>query len=227
MKKKNIAVISSVVALIAVATVGVTLARGSAESKNNTEHISEYALSVSAAPDKTEKTAGKVTPGGELVSPYAVINDQDGNAYDVYVRASVYHYFETKDDRELSSAVADLYVMVDGEKVLLPTDIASYEDQNADLLADWIIAYSDDEQVVMYYKHPVKQNEVTSNFLDGVSFSPEMDNEYKDCSYKVEAEINAVQVNAGEAAIASELGVYVTLDEDGNIVKVSEEKEAE
>jgi hypothetical protein len=100
------------------------------------------------------------------------------------------------------------------------------EVEPGDVVNGWIVASVDEEEIVLFYTKPVDVGQATTPFIDGVTFAENLDNRYTQVTYNLDFEVTAVQTVSGEAAFASSFGVFPVLDENGNIVSVSEEKPA-
>ena len=232
MKKKYITLgVVGVLALLT--TVGGTLAALNTDTKGGvgaaTAGISLENIGIDITEDTkvTQKMeATGMTPGGEWKNPYrAVCNTAEGG-YSVYAKVVVDRYWTegTENDTEgtyadISSEVTEAYVSGTGSKTVYN---AVEEEAKQYILNDWIVTYADDEQMILYYRKPLKSGESSSDFLTGIRFLPEMGNAYADKDYHMDITVTAVQANNSEDAIAAELGVFPTFDGKGNMTWVSE-----
>ena len=219
--KKKLILMCIAGALVMTAVIGGTLAGFNTETKSkgvtditvSTLGIKMLGDSDSEEPDATAKADGKdikVVPGGDTVIQHNIVNDVEGG-YDLYTRVTIDKKW--KDDSSL-----------DPEKIRV---YAGEGDSKKELLAgntinNWVVWYSDAEQVVMYYTKPLASGEATANFIDSISFSADMKNEYADAQVELAFSADAVQVIAAEDSIPSEWGVYPEFNENGEITKIVE-----
>ncbi|MEE1078907.1 MAG: hypothetical protein UIC64_07630 [Agathobacter sp.] len=225
MKKKYLLLLG-VVTLVAVAAVGGTLASGNRESKKAYQEISERSLGITIVDEETVEGDGKVDldvlPGTTQDLNYTIMNDE-ANGYDLYAKVNIFYGWKDENlssVEQLQTSIEKEYITLSlaGEK--LPME-ASYETPKK--VGDWIITYSDGEQLEMYYSKPLSYG-ASVGFLDSISFSSLMGNEYADQEINFEVDVKAVQVNNSLDAIAAEWGVYPQISEDGTITSISENR---
>lgn len=208
--------------LAAAAAVAATAAGGSLAALNTTTEnnagaattgISLKDIGISVA-NATGTVGGDVAtnPGGEWDNATSFVTNTMTGGYTVYTKVVIDHRFDDLDSDMAFAYIGDSY------------ETGTVLDEDAETVNDWIVFYADDEQTVMYYTKPLAPGESTTDFLDGIYFSPEMGNDYAGASYSVDITVTAVQYDNGYGAIASELGVFPTFDEDGNITAVSERR---
>lgn len=223
MKKKYLALVLAL-GVVAVAGVGGSLAARSDESAKITEVISEKTLGV--AEKSNIQTDIKANPGADVDLNYSVVNDGGENnsngSYDIYTKVYVYYGFDDVDND--GDSPVKFFLNDNGNKIELKDYITSYDEQYS--IGKWIIAYYDDEQIVMYYTSPLKEGEQSTEFLSSMSFETTMGNEYSQKNFYIDTSVDAVQKNMAESAIAAEWGVYPQFDADGNITYVSEVDES-
>jgi hypothetical protein len=232
MKKKYI--LMGAAAVVAVSTVvGGTLAALNTNTENGAG-AAETGISlknigiafVSAGEEGTEIT--EHLPGGSWSNPQSSVINSVENGYSIYAKVEIDRYWSKNDDNGekyldyAADNMAKAYIgeSYTGTESQLPLQIDGQEE--AYIVNDWLVGYADDEQIVMYYTKPLAEGEQSSDFLSGIYFAPEMDNSYTNTTYHVDITVTAVQANNGADAIAAELGVFPSFDDEGNIIAVSE-----
>lgn len=215
--------------LIAVALIGGTMAANNAQTSQAAEaDISVNGLKggievSSEDPVFAENSDVTATPGGDYDLSLNAVNAGGDLDYASYFKAVIYKEWKDSnknyiDPVESEDVIEDL-VRIDD----------TYLDETVkagDIINGWIVGSVDEEEVVLYYTKPVAVGEATTPFIDGVRFSESLSNRYTGASYNLKYEVTAVQTVSGEAAFASSFGVFPVIDENGNIVSVSEEKPA-
>lgn len=235
MKKKYITLGVAGV-LILLTTVGGTLAALNTDTEGGagaaTAGISLENIAIDITGDAKitrELYTADLVPGGVWQNPYHAVCNTAADGYTIYAKVVVDRYWTERTEGEtpgeyadISSEVAEAYVGRDGEQIydMVDTETEQY------VLNDWIVTYADEEQMVLYYRKPLKSGECSSDFLTGILFRPEMGNAYADKEYHIEITATAVQANNSKDAIAAELGVFPAFDEEGNLTWVSESRPA-
>ena len=211
-KKKYLLMLTTAVVAVT-ALIGGTMATKSDYSSSIIEKISERSLKVKTVSDIDDDI--KIMPGGESEVSYKVKNV---GGYDVY--AKVYVIFDWEQNNKEAKIDKDedmlsLYINTGNKKnanyVEIPKNgsdvyIGSYDEQIK--VGDWIVTYYDNEQLQMYYTKPISSDSQSQDFLSMISCNSDMDNKYSKAKLNIETEVNAVQVNNEEDAIAAEWGVY-------------------
>ena len=212
--------------LIAVALIGGTMAANNAQ----TSQAAEAEISVSNLtggievssedPVFAENSDVTATPGGDYDLSLNAVNAGGDLDYASYFKAVIY--------KEWNDANGEYIDPVESEAItedrIRIGDTYLDEVEPGDKVNDWIVASVDEEEIVLYYTKPVDVGEATTPFIDGVTFAENLNNRYTQASYHLDFVVTAVQTVSGEAAFASSFGVFPELDENGNIVSVSEEK---
>ena len=222
--KKKYQVLMLALTAAAAAGAGGSLALNTAESAKVTKTISEKTLGVTE--NAKIQTDLKVNPGDVAELDYSVLNDggehSAGGSYDIYTKVNVYYGFDGADVKENKpdDAAVKLNIETDGTNITLDKYVDSYEKQYR--AGDWIIAYFDDEQIVMYGVRPLEKGEKSNDFLSSIKFDPSIGNEYSGSKFTIETTVDAVQKDNAKAAIAAEWGVFPEFDDNGNITYISE-----
>ena len=214
--------------LIAVALIGGTMAANNAQTSQAAEaDISVNGLKGGIEVSSEDPVFAKnsdvtATPGGDYDLSLNAVNAGGDLDYASYFKAVIY--------KEWNDANGDYIDPVESEAITEDRvrigDTYLDEVEPGDVVNGWIVASVDEEEIVLFYTKPVDVGQATTPFIDGVTFAENLDNRYTQATYNLDFEVTAVQTVSGEAAFASSFGVYPVIDENGNIVSVSEEKPA-
>lgn len=205
LKKKYLLLLAAAGLIAATAMVG-TFASGYVESGTVLQNISEKSLGISVLSGDTKNNGSttseiKVVPGGTTSLDYRVLNDRKGG-YDLYTRVTV-HYGWSKDTLvDAEAKKSHVVLKMNGKAYPL---VKSYENQIK--IGDWIVAYCDSEEAVLYYSKPLAYGE-TASFLDEITFDTDMGNQYADAHFLLDIDAAAVQADNSDDAIAAEWGVF-------------------
>lgn len=214
--KKKLILMCVAGALAMTAIIGGTLAgfNTSTESKGVT-NITVKALGIemmgtNVEDANTEEVSGvKGTPGGDMTLQQSVQNNVS-EGYTLYTRVTIDKKW---DNTSLDASKIRLYVGSGENKVELLAGT---------VINDWIVWYSDAEQVIMYYTKPLAAGMTSTDFINSVSFEADMDNTYADANASITFSADAVQEIAAADAMPSEWGVYPTFGENGAITSIEE-----
>ena len=214
--------------LIAVALIGGTMAANNAQTSQAAEaDISVNGLKGGIEVSSEDPVFAKnsdvtATPGGDYDLSLNAVNAGGDLDYASYFKAVIY--------KEWNDANGDYIDPVESEAITEDRvrigDTYLDDVEPGDVVNGWIVASVDEEEIVLFYTKPVDVGQATTPFIDGVTFAENLDNRYTQATYNLDFEVTAVQTASGEAAFASSFGVYPVIDENGNIVSVSEEKPA-
>ena len=213
--------------LIAVALIGGTMAANNAQTSQAAEaEISVNGLKggievSSEDPVFAENSDVTATPGGDYDLSLNAVNAGGDLDYASYFKAVIYK--EWNDANGYIDPVESEAITEDRVRI---GDTYLDEVEPGDVVNGWIVASVDEEEIVLFYTKPVDVGQATTPFIDGVTFAENLNNRYTQATYNLDFEVTAVQTASGEAAFASSFGVYPVIDENGNIVSVSEEKPA-
>ena len=228
--KRNYMIAGVGAILVAFGLIGGTMAANNAKTSDAAEaKISVNNLDSEMEVGSTDKVFDKesgfaATPGGDYEISRCVKNVGGEGDYAAYAKAVIYKSWEDSEGEYIDTvATEDLgedqaYITIGDKKVYLD------ELKTGDTVNGWFVGYTDEEEIEMYYTKPIEVGASTTNFIDGVAFNKNLNNDYTGASYTIEFEVTTVQTISGEAAFASSFGVYPVLDENRNIVSVSEEK---
>lgn len=228
MKKKYI-LMGVAGALVAATVIGGTLAALNTNTEGNAgtgiAEISTNAIGISLTGEGTTKeelSDVATTPGGDVPCAYYVTNNvsSDETGYSIYAKVTIYKSWE---DDSLDASNATIDYLANDEYIPYASNITDMKNQVLSGEADdWIVAYADEEQIVLYYTKPLAQGESSSNFMDAISFASDMNNAYADGQLNLSVEISAVQINTQEEAMQAEWGVFPAFDANGNITGIYE-----
>lgn len=213
--------------LIAVALIGGTMAANNAQTSQAAEaDISVNGLKGGIEVSSEDPVFAKnsdvtATPGGDYDLSLNAVNAGGKLDYASYFKAVIYK--EWNDANGYIDPVESEAITEDRVRI---GDTYLDEVEPGDVVNGWIVASVDEEEIVLFYTKPVDVGQATTPFIDGVTFAENLDNRYTQATYNLDFEVTAVQTVSGEAAFASSFGVYPVIDENGNIVSVSEEKPA-
>ena len=215
--KKKIILMGIAGAMVLTFIIGGTMAGFTAQSEQGKTDIKTKQLGITLGDGEGVPLSDKPDdieirmPGEEVPAAYSVTNDvQEG--YDLYTRVTIYKYWEDHPD-ELDPELIHLYAGKETDRQELTAGTA---------VNGWLIWYADAEQVIAYYTKPLATGEVTSNILDSISVSAEVDNSYTDKKVMLDITADAVQKAVAESSIPAEWGVYPEFDADGNITGIKE-----
>lgn len=213
MKKKLILMCVAGV-LVMTAIIGGTLAGFNTSTENKgVTNITVKALGIEMLGTDNgniaQATGGKARPGGDMELVKNIQNNVEGG-YTLYTRVTIDKKWS---DETLDASKIHLYVGSGDSKVELLAGV---------IINDWIVWYSDAEQVVMYYTKPLAQGESSTNLMETLSFDADMDNTYAGQEALITFSADAVQTIAAEDSIPSEWGVYPVFDGNGNITAIEE-----
>lgn len=213
--------------LIAVALIGGTMAANNAQTSQAAEaDISVNGLKGGIEVSSEDPVFAKnsdvtATPGGDYDLSLNAVNAGGKLDYASYFKAVIYK--EWNDANGYIDPVESEAITEDRVRI---GDTYLDEVEPGDVVNGWIVASVDEEEIVLFYTKPVDVGQATTPFIDGVTFAENLNNRYTQATYNLDFEVTAVQTVSGEAAFASSFGVYPVIDENGNIVSVSEEKPA-
>ena len=218
MKKKYLLLLAAA-GLITAAAIGGTLASGYVESDHVLQNISEKSLGISILTGDTKYNGSasskiEVVPGSVTSLNYQIANDRKGG-YDLYAKVTVYFGWSKDSLADAEAKKSHVVLKMDGKSYPV---VDSYEKQKK--IGDWIVAYCDSEEAVLYYTRPLSYGDKAS-FLDEIAFDTDMGNQYADAQFLLDMDVTAVQADNSDEAIAAEWGVYPHF-EKGILTRVSE-----
>ena len=203
---------------------------GDAVSEISTKGIG---ISVTSVGNTSVEADGleSFAPGGDIPCAYCVTNDV-ADGYGIYAKVTIDKVWDedTLDSAKFSVDFQDGEVLIaypgcDDGNGSAQAYAEDYNAAGAMIAGDWIIAYADDEQIVLYYTKPLLSGESSDNFMDAISVSADVGNAYADAMFTVDLTVDAVQTNCDEDAMQAEWGVFPLFDDDGNIINVYETRE--
>lgn len=228
--KRNYMIAGAGAILVAVALIGGTLAANNAQTSQAAHaqiSVNDLDGGINADSQNPVYVKGSgvyATPGGDYEIRRFAVNAGGDLDYDAFFKAVIYKSWTDGAGEYIDIAASEdvkedrPYILVDGEKAFLD------ELEMNDVLNGWLVGYVDDEEIELFYTKRVPVGEASTDFINGVAFTEHMDNAFAQASYQLDFEVTAVQADDDAEAIASTLGVYPAMDENGNIVSVSEEK---
>ena len=227
--KRNVMIAGAGAIMVTVALIGGTMAANNAQTAKAAQaEISVNGLDggidvTTTDPVFNSEEGIAATPGGDYKIVRSAVNSGATGDYNAYFKAVIYKSWMTGTEEYIditeSEVLEDRPYIGDGEDRIYLDEVKA-----GDVVNGWLVAYADEEEIEMFYTKQVAPKAATTNFIEGVSFAEDLSNKYCDAMYAIDFEVTAVQANNGQDAIASALGLYPVIDEDGNIVSVSEEK---
>lgn len=200
MKKKRI-LMGVAAALILTAIGGGSLAFFSATGSKVQQKINTRNLDVAFYEDDTKLPNNEInvkvtTPGEPIKKEVGIVNYGD---VPLYARITIKKYWASG-DKKLQSA--------DFDKSKIIVGCANLGNSSG----NWIKYSEDKEEIVLYYTDPVAAGDRSEIFMDEISISEDLGNDYTGTNVMLSLEVDAVQVYAGTDAILSEWGVAAEMD---------------
>lgn len=221
--KKKILLVALAAVLAATAAIGGSLAYFSAEGSKVQQQINTMTLAIElqdVVVDDNGKEVGmepiegalyidRVMPG-EAISKTMRVHNPEGVTE--YVRVSIRKHWTKSVDGNVVKAPE-----FDATAILLnPINTEGTERER------WIVVKETDEHIILYYTKPLAKDESTKNFMNQLSISEKLKNEYANLGIALEFETEGVQIFAAKDAFVSEWGVLPVFDEDGYILEIAE-----
>ena len=154
----------------------------------------------------------KPTPGTEIPVEGLTITNDSSNGYNAYIRVRIYKIWEDQDGNPLT---------IDSDSDKETIKIQGYDDPDK-----WIVYDTgSNEDVELYYKHPVAPGSSTAEFITSIKTDENLGNDYADKNLYIEVEADAVQALEAEdnkvnaAGIMSAWGVTAEFDDGTNTIK--------
>ena len=221
--KKKIRLVALAGVLAATTMIGGSLAYFSAEGSKVQQQINTMTLSIQlqdvildangeeigVEPVEGALSVDHVMPGEVVDKTMRVHNPEEVTEY---VRVSIRKYWTQTSDEGMEK-------LPDKDAAAIALSPINTEETERER---WIVAKETDEHIILYYTKPLAEGESTKNFMDQVSVSEKLKNEYINLGITLEFETEGVQIFAAEDAFLSEWGVKPVIDEDGYILEIAE-----
>lgn len=216
--KKRVLLMGLAAVMVMGAVVGGSLAAGQASAENPvTAPLAAATLNIEWTGGESDPVALTVTD--KELMPADKIDVKDGykvdntGSVDAYIRVTVTKYWADADGKTTDLDAANIELGLNS--------------------ADWIKAEklfegNSGETEVYYYKCPVPAGQSTSELLETIGIPASLTNEYAGMTVHLEAVADGVQFAGADAAdlnasgILASWGVSAQLDENGNLVSVTE-----
>lgn len=229
--KKRAIIMGVAVGLVMFGVIGGTIAAPTitANTGNTVVNIQDLEVALAAEVGENNTIVINETAGmpGETIDlqGYKVVNgdatDTSTEYYDLYARVVIDKQWVTKNsdgkditDTSLDPKMLHVYAKNNEEKDI---ELVKYAN-----LENWIVEKATSEQIILYYKEPLKSGESTDAFLTKIVLDSSMDNQYTDKTANITVTVNAVQATVAEKSMLAEWGVIPTFDENGNITAITE-----
>lgn len=191
--------------------VGGTMAYFRAESQSETV-INAKKLDIALMENTQRLTNNKqivlqnLTPKSTIDKAMAVKNLEETGAY---IKVTITKYWQNQEERKLPDKDASLIEIV------------------PEVSEDWIIQEDEKnhEELYLYYKKPLQQNESTSHFMNQILIDKtgnKMTNAYTNLQINIDIEVEAIQQYGAKDAMISEWGLAVEIDQDGLLTMVEQ-----
>lgn len=216
--KKRVLLMGLAAVMVMGAVVGGSLAAGQASAENPvTAPLAAATLNIEWTGGESDPVALTVTD--KALMPADEIEVKDGyqvdntGSVDAYIRVTVTKYWADADGKTTDLDAANIELGLNS--------------------ADWIKAEklfegNSGETEVYYYKCPVPAGQSTSELLETIGIPASLTNEYAGMTVHLEAVADGVQFAGADAnelnasGILASWGVSAQLDENGNLVSVTE-----
>lgn len=216
--KKRVLLMGLAAVMVMGAVVGGSLAAGQASAENPvTAPLAAATLNIEWTGGESDPVALTVTD--KALMPADEIEVKDGyqvdntGSVDAYIRVTVTKYWADADGKTTDLDAANIELGLNS--------------------ADWIKAEklfegNSDETEVYYCRYPVAAGQSTSELLETIGIPASLTNEYAGMTVHLEAVADGVQFAGADAAdlnasgILASWGVSAQLDENGNLVSVTE-----
>lgn len=216
--KKRVLLMGLAAVMVMGAVVGGSLAAGQASAENPvTAPLAAATLNIEWTGGESDPVALTVTD--KALMPADEIEVKDGyqvdntGSVDAYIRVTVTKYWADADGKTTDLDAANIELGLNS--------------------ADWIKAEklfegNSDETEVYYCRYPVAAGQSTSKLLETIGIPASLTNEYAGMTVYLEAVADGVQFAGADAAdlnasgILASWGVSAQLDENGNLVSVTE-----
>ena len=216
--KKKLILMGVAAALVTTTIIGGTLAATPYRDSTGEETADITTKSLSLSLDGNEKTitaydshliAEGMIPGQSISVNRIITNDGD---YAFFARVTLYKNWGATQEVPVSGDA----VVYAAEKVKLMGDPLLGNQVSIVPGNGWTVFYEDDEQMVLYYMSAVQPGGETTSFLNEIGLSTDSGNEYANQLINMDINVQAVQADAGEDAIAAVWGVFPTIS--GNVI---------
>ena len=216
--KKRVLLMGLAAVMVMGAVVGGSLAAGQASAENPvTAPLAAATLNIEWNGGKSDLVALTITDkvlmpadNVEVKNGYQV--DNTGNV-DAYIRVTVTKYWADENGKTTALAAGNIQLDLNSKDWLT---------------AEKLFEGNSGETEVYYYRYPVAAGQSTSELLETIGIPASLTNEYAGMTVHLEAVADGVQFAGADAAdlnasgILASWGVSAQLDENGNLVSVTE-----
>lgn len=198
MKKKIILTIGAVLMICGIVT-SQTYGVFQADGNDVQTHISTNTLDIELTGDGVNQVEvfEDLVPNQIIDKEMAVKNVKDAT---LYTRVIIHKYWlDTKGNKDFDADASEIKLHYNQD--------------------DWLVEYTDSEDVVLYYKKPLVSQDTTASFLNSIQVPGDLNNDDMGKKFALDIQVDAVQSVDGVNAMLSHWGVLATLEND-EIVKV-------
>ena len=162
-------------------------------------HISTNTLDITLTGDGVNQVEvfKDLVPNQVINKEMAVTNVKDAS---LYPRVIIHKYWlDNQGNKEFNESAQNIKI--------------NYNDN------DWYVEYTDDEELVLYYRKPLASQETTANFINSIVVPSNLGNDDMGRKFALDIKVDAVQSVDGINAMLSHWGVLATLEND-KIIKI-------
>ena len=199
--KKKLIVFLGIFTLILTLTFGGTFAVFQADSEIATTSITTTSLDIALKGDTQQIKFQHLVPGQFIDKRMFVENT---NTTTLYTRVTIKKYWlDEKNQKDYKLSAKNIQIQYDKS-----TWLEEYYDQE------------NGEEIVLYYKTPLRQGQKTTDFLEGLVVPNNLGNTYQNKIFVLDIVVDAVQSIDGQNAILTQWGVLATINQSGSITKI-------
>lgn len=197
MKKKFMLIIVGFVLVLAITTGG-TYAVFQADGEDVTSEMTTSTLDISLEGDNSQIQFGNLVAGQTIPKQLSVKNTKEAT---LYTRIIIKKYWLTnKGDKDYNTTSTNIKL--------------NYNQKQ------WLKEYDDGEEIVLYYKNALAENQKTENFLESITIPNDLGNADQGKKFVLDIKIDAIQSYNVKQAMLDQWGVLVSVNQTGIITKV-------
>lgn len=199
MKKQFVLIIIGLVLILTI-TVGGTYAVFQADGQDVTTQLTTTSLDISLEGDTSQIEFEGLVPGQTVQKQLSVQNTKETS---LYTRVTIKKYWlNNNGEKDFETSATSLQL--------------NYN-QN-----EWLEEYIDDngEEVILYYKMPLAQNQKTENFLESLIVPKNLGNIDQGKKFVLDIKVDAIQEYNIKDAMLAQWGVVASMNQNGMITEI-------
>lgn len=199
MKKQFVLIIIGLVLILTI-TVGGTYAVFQADGQDVTTQLTTTSLDISLEGDTSQIEFKGLVPGQTVQKQLSVQNTKETS---LYTRVTIKKYWlNNNGEKDFETSATSLQL--------------NYN-QN-----EWLEEYIDDngEEVILYYKMPLAQNQKTENFLESLIVPKNLGNIDQGKKFVLDIKVDAIQEYNIKDAMLAQWGVVASMNQNGMITEI-------